>query len=857
MPEKTKPKVLLIGWDAADWKVINPLLDAGLMPNFERLVNNGVIGNLATLDPAFSPMLWTSIATGKRPYKHGVLGFTEVTPDGKSVRPVLSTTRKVKAIWDMLSENGYKTHVVGWWPSHPAEAMNGISISNFYQKDVGHIADPWPMSKGTVYPEEMAEHFAQLRVHPMELTGQHILPFIPNAEKIDQTREDGVYGVAKITAHTATIQAAITNILRTQEWDFAAVYFDAIDHYGHGFMKYHPPRRPHISKPDFDLYKDVITAGYRYHDLLLGRLIELAGEETTVMLVSDHGFEPDHLRPDYIPKEIAGRAYEHGPFGIYCMQGPNVRKDELVYGATLLDITPTILNIFDLPVGEDMDGKVLASSFENPLPIQAIPTWETTENVQNYQKKGFELDNDSQKEMIDQLVELGYIDKPDTDVEKWVEDTRRETLFNLSKAYLDGGQLIEAKPLLEELVEKVPDELRYNLNLATCYQGLGHLKDCRALIDSIRKQELFNTPVFDVIESSLLIGENKFEEALSLLKKVDKQFSHPHSRLQLKMARCYYYMGMYKEAVNRVKRAIESDFDLTAAHHLLGVINFHLDRFDDAIEALLNAVGLDYHNAVSHLYLGISLYKSGQYEEAAKALEVCLLINPDINLARQHLVRIYHTHLDETPKAAEHKQQFARAVRGTITIVSGLPRSGTSMMMQMLEKGGLEMFTDKVREKDKNNPKGYYEHEAVKSLRRNKKWVPQAEGKVVKVIANLLAFLPPIYRYRVIFMERDLKEVMSSQRKMLQRMGKNVKDDIYPLSLIQSFQSELRKVKSWASRQENVDIIYVPYKEVIDNPFGQAIRISQFLNREAKPEDMVSAVDANLYREKQAVLESA
>jgi predicted AlkP superfamily phosphohydrolase/phosphomutase len=128
------PKILLIGWDAADWKIINPLLDAGLMPNLQRLIDNGVVGNLATLDPAFSPMLWTSIATGKRPYKHGVLGFTEPHPNGKDVRPVQSTSRTTKALWNVFKQCGLKSHVVGWWPSHPAEPINGISIDRFLPK---------------------------------------------------------------------------------------------------------------------------------------------------------------------------------------------------------------------------------------------------------------------------------------------------------------------------------------------------------------------------------------------------------------------------------------------------------------------------------------------------------------------------------------------------------------------------------------------------------------------------------------------------------------------------------------------------------------------------------------------------
>ena len=104
MKQQNNKKVLLIGWDAADWKVINPLIEAGEMPALEGLINEGVMGNLATLEPSFSPMLWTSIATGMRPHKHGVLGFVEPDSSGLKVRPVSVVSRKVKAIWNILMQ---------------------------------------------------------------------------------------------------------------------------------------------------------------------------------------------------------------------------------------------------------------------------------------------------------------------------------------------------------------------------------------------------------------------------------------------------------------------------------------------------------------------------------------------------------------------------------------------------------------------------------------------------------------------------------------------------------------------------------------------------------------------------------
>ena len=117
-------KVLLIGWDAADWKVIEPLMEQGRMPHTRALVERGAMGNLTTLRPVLSPMLWTSIATGKRPFNHGIHGFAESVPGGGGIRPISSLSRTCCALWNRLHLEGKIRHVVGWWPSHPAEPIN-------------------------------------------------------------------------------------------------------------------------------------------------------------------------------------------------------------------------------------------------------------------------------------------------------------------------------------------------------------------------------------------------------------------------------------------------------------------------------------------------------------------------------------------------------------------------------------------------------------------------------------------------------------------------------------------------------------------------------------------------------------
>ncbi|MEA3452582.1 MAG: alkaline phosphatase family protein, partial [Bacteroidota bacterium] len=370
----TKKKVMVVGWDGADWKIINKLMDSGDMPTMKKFVEEGVMGNIATLDPPFSPMLWTTMATGVRPDKHGILGFTEPAPDRMNIRPVSSASRKVKAIWNILTQEKYNANVVGWWPSYPVEPINGIMISNHYHEIRTNELDKLPPN--TVHPPQLTGLFSHLRVHPSELTQEHILPFVPKAEKVDQDKEKRLQSIAKIIAECTNINNAATWIADNQDWDFLAVYFDSVDHFSHGFMNFHPPQMPGVSDKDFEIYNNVVIAGYKYHDMMLESLLKHTDENTTVIIVSDHGFHSDHLRPKIIPDEPAGPAYQHRDFGIFAMKGPNIKKDERVYGVSLINITPTLLYLFDLPIGEDMDGVPLVQAFENPKDIKTIPSWE-------------------------------------------------------------------------------------------------------------------------------------------------------------------------------------------------------------------------------------------------------------------------------------------------------------------------------------------------------------------------------------------------------------------------------------------------------------------------------------------------
>ena len=184
----------------------------------------------------------------------------------------------------------------------------------------------------------------------------------------------------------------------------------------------------------------------------------------------------------------------------------------------------------------------------------------------------------------------------------------------------------------------------------------------------------------------------------------------------------------------------------------------------------------------------------------------------------------------------------------TITIVSGLPRSGTSMMMKMLAAGGLEPLTDNIRTADEDNPKGYFEFERVKQIEHDKAWLEDARSRVVKLISALLKHLPPSYQYKVIFMRRAMPEILASQRQMLIRRGEPT-DKVPDDKMAAMFNKHVAQIEAWLAEQPNIDVLYVNYNEVLKDPRSHAEQIDKFLGGSLVVADMIEVVDRALYRQ--------
>lgn len=953
-------KVLLIGWDAADWKVINALIEQDKMPHTAALIERGVMGDLATLHPVLSPMLWTSIATGKRPYKHGILGFTEPTPDGASVQPVSQLSRKTKAIWNILNQQGLRSHVIGWWPSHPVEPINGVMVSNHFHTAVGPLEQPWPVAPGMVHPKRVEAELAELRLNPNELVAEQVLPFVPRAGEIDQDQDRRLASVMKILAECSTVHAAATWAMANEPWDFMGVYYDAIDHFCHGFMRYHPPRRPHIPERDYELYRGVVEAAYRFHDMMLGAMLTMVPEDTTVIICSDHGFHPDHLRPVQLPKEPAAPAIEHRDLGVLLMAGPAFKRDALIHGANLLDITPTILTLYGLPVGEDMDGKPLLDAFGRPPRIETIPSWDRVAGDDARLAAEQQYDPIAAKEAMDQLVALGYVEAPGPDGEKAVGNTVRELRYNLARAYMDGGFHARGETVLAELYAAHPDQYRFGVHLAICYRAAGKVAELRALVegmtrdrraaaarageelqefvdqtrarqaterqltaegeidpqrlseeearryDELRATARFDTSDLDYLMGWVLMAEGEPGQALERLERAG-QAQPRRPGLHVQIGEALLALRQWTRAEQAFRRALA--IDPREPHALLGVAKACLrqKRVDDGVAAALDSIACLYHNPMAHYVLGLGLLRMRRYQRAAEAVRVAVALNPNFERAHRFLARYARRVEKDVAKSLEHWAvvRYLRAQRATgsrqpvdpgvaaqllgvapepdqepdqeagqvaynaapgpvpdkravpedpaeyVTIVTGLPRSGTSMMMQMLAAGSLPVLTDDRRVADTDNPRGYFELEQATRLRVDRSWLPSAKGHAVKIVAQLLPYLAGDSVYRVLFMDRDLSEVLSSQRVMLQNLGRPPAD-LSDAQLEAAFRHQLRQVRLWLARQPNVKTLFVSHREVVDAPLTVARRVNEFLGGGLDTAAMAEVVEPSLYRQRTA-----
>lgn len=421
-------KLLLFGLDAANWNVMTPMIEAGELPTIARLMREGASGTLKTGVPIQSPQMWTSIATGVVPEKHGITRFVVELPGSDREVPVTSNLRKVKAFWNILSERGVTVGIVGWWPSWPAEEVNGFMIAqrawpvNWSRHGIPYGASRDEYGRllvkdfpGRSFPEELYEEFEPFIITEEDVTDEELARFFGESPDADPSRQ---MHARWVYAKDKTFADGGLDLLRRFEPNVFAVYFqgpDVVAHYYWGYQTDMGYRVPPIYER---MYGRAVRNYYRFMDAVIERYLEEVGEDCAVLIVSDHGFETkDDLkvrweRGERIRTVEGGKdvPWDHGIDGVYIVRGPGIRPDHRGADASVVDVTPTLLAYLGVPVARDMDGSpmldVFEESFLEATPVTYVDTYETGE------PRGDEAPMESPMDegLKEKLRALGYID---------------------------------------------------------------------------------------------------------------------------------------------------------------------------------------------------------------------------------------------------------------------------------------------------------------------------------------------------------------------------------------------------------------------------------------------------------------
>jgi|GEM_PF-1422686 len=433
--EETR-RTLLIGIDALSFDRLLPLVEAGRLPHFQRLMEEGSYGVLESMRTQrwmtdeigfWSPVVWTTIATGVRETKHGIDDF-EIQPDNGKRRMAMSYHRKAPAFWDIFSAFQRPAGVVGWWATHPAEEISGIMVSSSLglrgHADLKHLEiddEAWfQRRRRLTYPQWYQRVITEDIGLPQGMDDwfdEEIFPY----RRVPVLEPKNLKTLLSITWQDRMYLDTLLHLLaHEKEMSLYAVYFEGVDVLNHRFWQYlgspgklaDEAAMKSIRLPEgFDDHRQVVDRYYEVMDDYLGRMLEAAGEGATVIVVSDHGFRADPENP---------QGADHSPWGAILMRGPGIRAGQplnlslptsvanLDEPVRVLDVLPTLLYLHGLPISQNLDGSVITRaftrSFVSDRPMLTIPDYGDFES-----SREVEVEANDEEEYLRRMKSLGYI----------------------------------------------------------------------------------------------------------------------------------------------------------------------------------------------------------------------------------------------------------------------------------------------------------------------------------------------------------------------------------------------------------------------------------------------------------------
>ncbi len=671
-------KVLVVGWDGADWLMIRPLLAAGKLPNLKRLIDAGVSGELRTEMPMLSPLLWTTIATGKPVLEHGVADFLVKDPQTNALVPISSDWRKVRALWNLLEPFGLRTDVVAWWATWPAEPILGTMVSDRVAYQLFELQET--ANVGKVHPPEAWDRIERLLVPAESVDAADLRRFIDvEPEEVDRLwkslppdrrQEERVNHLRKILATTRSYQAILLSLLERQA-DLTLAYYEGTDTVGHLFARYLPPRMPGVSAEEVRRFGSALPEFYGYADELLGELLERIDENTAVLLVSDHGFFTGSARPTSDPSDFgAGAPQWHRLYGVIVAAGAGIGRGT-VEGATIYDVAPTVLALLGLPVPQDMGGRVLPEIVGDAgLGERLLASYEILPRRHAAEiERSPELD----RERLRELAALGYLSS--SSLEEAPQQSAGEDLQGVATEAYNRGRILQRKGDFAAAQREYRTAIERMPGFGPAYASLAQLESLQGR----------HCQAFDVLVRGFTRSSNLPMSAITGL--VDEA------------AEC----GRLKDAEPALER-LHSSYTSTAAYaSAYGLLLNKLGRFEEALARYRQALEIDPLDQLANEEVVTLLRRQGREAEARQFLAAAFEKAAGQVQAMNQLA-VVALRQGWAPQAEALLRQVLEADPGNAGVLANLAAS--LMQQRRVEEASRVMREALVR--DPENARNYY-----------------------------------------------------------------------------------------------------------------------------------------------------
>ncbi len=616
-------RTIILGIDGLDPATIDLLMSEGKMPNFARMRQGGAYGRLVSAKPLLSPIIWTTVATGKGPSEHGIGHFVAFNEKTGERMPVTSQMRRVKALWNIFSDSGQRVGVVGWWATWPAEHVSGTVVSDhtcyhfLFEEGASGASDP----TGLVYPKEKAAEYLSLVRRPADVSAEELRRFVHvEAEALGREFrfEDDLAHFRWALATAKSYSDIGLELWQAESPDLLMVYIEAVDSSSHLFG--HLFRASGLAGELAEQqrhYGNTVEQMYLFADEIVGRYLAAMGTDTRLIVLSDHGFKLGTLHEDPSRASDMRRvsAAFHRLEGVLYLYGRGIRPGVRLEQPSIIDVAPTVLALAGLVPAADMPGRVLDRALIAAPPAERVASYETGAAGPNKGSQGSEA-APVDAAILEHLRSLGYLDTASPSGDR-----------NMAGIHFEAGRYKEAAAEYRKLLQQDPEDGSLHASLAGALGASGDFEG--ALAELAEAERLIPlSPEIHHNRGVILERQGKAEQAVAEYRKALR------------------YRPNYqpsRQALLRLTGSDRSGGPKTDAERLAAKL---ADRASDAarrgdyqaaMRKLDEAESVAPNYALVYQYRANVAFLMGDRERARAALNRALEIEPDNQLFRKNL----------------------------------------------------------------------------------------------------------------------------------------------------------------------------------------------------------------------------